>query len=233
MFEPSEPSAEPGRSDILARAGLGGLPRPAVLGAAALAVVALVLVGWRLAGAAGGDAYSFEQAAETADGADSQRDPASNEALATGPLWVHVAGAVHEPGLYELQAGCRVGDALAAAGGARPDGAIDAVNLARSLSDGEQVYVPTTEEYAAGGPPPLAGTDGQTGGGGVTDGKVDINRASAAELETLPGVGAATAKKILADREANGPFSAPEDLMRVSGIGEKKFEAMRDLVVVR
>jgi competence protein ComEA len=202
------------------------------MGAAVLGLVALVVVGWRLGGAEGGQEYAFEE--EGGAGDDARSAPGAPEtADVPGPLWVHVAGAVAQPGLYELRAGARVGDALAAAGGARPDAAVDGVNLAQPLTDGEQVHVPTAEEYAtgAGGMPAPGESSGQ--GGGVAGGRVDINRASAAELEALPGVGPATAKKILADREANGPFSTPEDLMRVSGIGEKKFEAMRDLVIVR
>jgi competence protein ComEA len=121
---------------------------------------------------------------------------------------------------------------LDAAGGPTQDAAPDAINLARLLADGEQIYLPTSDEVAAGtvaGPAAATGTGGASAspaGGAV----VNINSATAAELETLPGVGPSTAQKIVDDREKNGPFSVPDDLMRVPGIGPKKFEAMRDLV---
>lgn len=233
MFDPSEPLDGAPRSDLLARAGLASIPKAAVIGAAVLAVLALGVVGWRLGGASGSEEFVFEEGvAATEDPTEGGKDAVPREQDEPASLWVHVAGAVGRPGLYELADGARVGDALAAAGGARPEAAVDAVNLARPLADGEQVYVPTIEERDAGLTPPAAATEGLTDGG-VSGAGIDINHASAAELEELPGVGPATAKKIVDDREANGPFASPEDLMRVSGIGEKKFEAMRELVVVR
>jgi len=220
--------------ELLGRAGLSGVPRTALIGAAVLVAVALGFVGWRLGGAAAGGEFSFEESeAATAPVAeDGPLDP--DGANTADTLWVHVAGAVSAPGLYELPAGARVGDALAAAGGSLAEAVIDAVNLARPLADGEQVYVPRADEVGVSDNAP-AGT-APPGGGGSSDAAgagVDINRASASELEALPGVGPATAEKIISEREANGPFTSPEDLMRVPGIGEKKFEAMREMVVVR
>jgi competence protein ComEA len=151
-------------------------------------------------------------------------------------LWVHVAGAVRTPGLYELPSGSRVGDAVTVAGGTLEGASLSAVNLARLLDDGEQVYVPSDAEVEAGEAPAAAahsqGDAGSSQGSGAAAG-VDINRAGATELEALPGVGPATAAKIISDREANGPFASPEDIMRVPGIGEKKFESMRELIVVK
>jgi competence protein ComEA len=230
-------SGRPSFGELLGRAGLSGVPRTALIGAAVLVAVALGFVGWRLGGAAADGEFSFEEneaasAPVAEDGSDNPANPDS--ASSSHTLWVHVAGAVSAPGLYELPTGARVGDALDAAGGSLADAVIDAVNLARPLADGEQVYVPRADE--AGGPDhPEAGT-APPGGGGSSDAAgagVDINRASASELEALPGVGPATAEKIVSEREANGPFTSPEDLMRVPGIGEKKFEAMREMVVVR
>jgi competence protein ComEA len=239
VFEPNDQKDAERRpfSELLGRAGLSGVPRTALIGAAVLVAVALAFVGWRLGGAAAGGEFSFVES-EAAPGPVA-RDEAPNPAMPDGTsisdvLWVHVAGAVSVPGLYELPAGARVGDALAAAGGSLADAVTDAVNLARPLADGEQVFVPTADEIGSSGSaatatrPPGPGAFSESGGNAV-----DINRATASELEALPGVGPATAEKIVSEREANGPFASPDDLMRVPGIGEKKFEAMREMVVVR
>jgi competence protein ComEA len=143
---------------------------------------------------------------------------------------VHVAGAVARPGVYRLPTGSRVADAVAAAGGALGSAASDAINLARVLTDGEQVYLPFMGEVPPGAVAAAAGTIGHPGG---PAGPVDLNRASAADLEALPGIGPATAKKIIDDREKNGPFATVEDLMRVPGIGQKKLEALKEYVTVR
>lgn len=144
---------------------------------------------------------------------------------------VHVAGAVAAPGLVMLPPGARVADALHAAGGPTPDAATDGLNLARTLVDGEQVWVPTHAEVDAGLAP--AGTEsGGTGGGQLPDGRVDLNRADAAMLETLPGVGPVLAARIVAHRDANGPFGEASQLRSVSGIGEATWLQLRDLVGV-
>lgn len=137
---------------------------------------------------------------------------------------------------YLVPKGSRVQDAIEAAGGFAENAARDALNLAREIGDGEQVLVPsegitdparvddaTTETFA-----------GAVGGGvgALTNGKVNINTASAAQLDTLPGVGASTAEKIVSDRATNGPFKVIEDLKRVSGIGDKKFAALADAICV-
>lgn len=133
------------------------------------------------------------------------------------PILVHVLGAVEDPGLYELAAGARVVDALAAAGGFSAEADRAGINLARVLVDAEQVVVPAVG--AAGAP-------------AVDDGLVNLNTADATELETLPRVGPALADRIIAWREANGGFRSVEDLLAVTGIGEKTFEGLRALVTV-
>ena len=140
-------------------------------------------------------------------------------------MYVHVSGAVQEPGLYELPEGSRIAAAVEAAGGFSEDAATDGVNLARVLFDGEQIVVPTIEEAAAGSTSEGSSTTSSSS-------LVNINTASASELDTLPGIGPATAEKIIADREANGPFTTIEDLKRVSGIGDKKYENLADLICV-
>lgn len=129
---------------------------------------------------------------------------------------VHVSGAVHRPGLVTVSSSARIADVVAAAGGARPGADLGALNLATTVSDGDQVVVPVPGEA------PRAG--------GATSRGVDLNRSSAAELEELPGVGPVLAARIVEYREANGPFSAVEDLLDVGGIGEAKLEAMRDAI---
>lgn len=149
--------------------------------------------------------------------------PAATEATSTARVVVHVVGAVRTPGLYVLPEGSRVSDAVEAAGGMLGNAADEAVNLARVLNDGEQVRIPTTDEASA-----TIGAAGSTAPGAPQ--KVNINTATAADLEMLPGIGPATAQKIVDDRARNGPFSAPEDIMRVPGIGPKKYDALKDLI---
>lgn len=154
-----------------------------------------------------------------------------------GVVVVHVAGAVHEPGVVELAAGARVAEAVAAAGGEQADAELAAVNLARPLVDGEQVYVPRVGEA----PPGAAGTGpapDTTGGApppgepAAEGGVVDLNAADLAALDTLPGVGPAIAQRILDWRDANGPFHSVEELLEVSGIGPATLEKLRERVRV-
>ena len=142
---------------------------------------------------------------------------------------VHVAGAVVAAGVYELPAGARVDGALAVAGGPVPDADPDALNLAAPVVDGSRIYVPRIGEEV---PPTVTaqavGTVGAVETGVPTT--VDVNEASAAALEDLPGVGPATATAIVAERERNGPFLSVDDLERVAGIGPAKIDALRELV---
>lgn len=139
---------------------------------------------------------------------------------AAGRLYVHVAGAVATPGLYALAPGSRVVDAVAAAGGFAADAERSSVNLARPVDDGEQLIVPTLGASAAGAVVPTG------------DGRIDLNTADVAALDTLPRIGEAMAQRIVDWREANGRFTSVEDLLAVAGIGEKMLEALRDLVTV-
>ena len=143
-----------------------------------------------------------------------------------GVVVVHVDGAVGSPGVYELEGEPRVNDAIAAAGGLAEGADTSGLNLAARLADGEKVHVPLVGEA------PQASAEPASGSGGGSDGPVNLNTATVEELDELPGVGEATALAIVEDRETNGPFSSPEDLMRVSGIGEKKFAKLEGLVCV-
>lgn len=224
-----------------------------VLGVA-LALVAGLLVGAcaggsvMASGAAEGDSWggSGIEVKRAHDGAgdDAEGDGTSSSdanglldeeatAEAKDAIVVDVAGAVASPGVVELKDGARVADALGAAGGLAEDADLTSVNRAARLTDGQRVYVPRVGEQVA----PVEG-DGSAGAAGegtqstATGQVVNINTAGLAELDALPGVGPATAQAIIDDREANGPFTAPEDLMRVSGIGEKKFEKLKSSICV-
>ncbi|MET1016143.1 MAG: ComEA family DNA-binding protein [Leifsonia flava] len=146
-------------------------------------------------------------------------------------LFVHVLGAVARPGLYEIASGSRVMDAVAAAGGFAATADPGGVNLARELSDGEQLVVPAVGEV----PPPSAvapGASGGAAGGAASGGPIDLNRATVADLDTLPRIGPALAQRIIDWRDANGGFSSVDELREVSGIGDKTFESLQDLVTV-
>ena len=149
------------------------------------------------------------------------------------PLVVHVAGAVQNPDVYELPLGSRVGDAIDAAGGLLEGANPGGLNLAAFLEDGERLYVPQL-------PTPLPEAPASNRSGALpteipppsTDQRININTASQAELETLPGIGPVTAEKIIAYRESNGYFKIIEEIMDVPGIGTKKFEDIKDLITV-
>lgn len=157
-----------------------------------------------------------------------RQDPAVDAPEAM--MVVYVSGAVLSPGLYEVEEGCRIGTAIDLAGGALEEAALESVNLARIVSDGEQIHVPSQEELKAGFGS-AANANGPVANGALPM-LININTASLDQLMSLDGVGQATANKIIADREANGPFAAKEDLMRVSGIGQKKFDAIKDHICV-
>jgi competence protein ComEA len=129
--------------------------------------------------------------------------------------------------------------AIQSAGGFTQQAAVEALNLAAKVSDGEQVAVPTRQEVESGASAaPSAGARGAGGGaggaaGGGASAKVNINTADATQLDALPGVGPSTAAKIVADRQANGPYGTPDDLGRVPGIGPKKLEQLKVLISVR
>jgi competence protein ComEA len=160
-------------------------------------------------------------------------DPATTTTSAPAAVVAHAAGAVQAPGVYRLEPGARAADLVAAAGGAGADADLQRLNLAAPVADGERVYVPRVGEVA---PAPVAGpSGGATGGAGEgqgVGGPVDLNTATAEELEALPGVGPAIAAAILDERERRGRFATVDDLLDVRGIGEARLEQLRDLVTV-
>ena len=203
-------------------------PKPAIIvGVISLAVVLLLIAGSQLAHVLlPGSEFSISKA-ETSTSEPTEDEPDDSAPLVKS-IFVHVDGEVATPGLIELPEGSRVNDAIQAAGGFTEEARHDAVNLARILTDGEQILVPSTAQADND-----AGTTTTASSSpGTTSGKVNINTADAATLDTLPGVGASTAAKIVADREANGPFKTIEELKRVSGIGDKKFAQLEGSITV-
>ncbi len=193
----------------------------------------------------------------SAGAASPARTVPTRTAPATGPpgdgdVVVHVAGAVRHPGVYALPAGSRIQQALGAAGGALPDGVPDALNLAAVAVDGTQILVPTRAQVLAGtggagtggtgtGGAAGAGTGGAAGTGaapgqgpaGTPGALLNLNTATAEQLDALPGVGPVLAARVVAWRTDHGPFTSVDELDAVSGIGPKMLANIRPLVTVR
>ncbi|WP_432548238.1 ComEA family DNA-binding protein [Kineococcus sp. SYSU DK004] len=223
--------------------------RPAVAGALALALLVVAATAWwtwqrwpepgAAPGAVAGEAVPArtavavpETVAPAADpGAAQGEPPVAGEPAAapTGVVVVHVAGRVAAPGVVTLAAGSRVADALAAAGGAAADADLDRLNLARPLVDGEQVLVPAPGEVL----PPAPGAPAATAAGAApaaVGGPLDLNTATEADLDDLPGVGEVLAGRIVAWRQEHGRFTSVDELAEVHGIGPKVLDGLRDLV---
>lgn len=208
------------------RAAVGGVVVLVLLGFAAAVITSIVTPGGeRVAVSSSSDGGPVgSDAGEVDDGG-----PVADDAVvADEVVLVHVAGAVANPGVVELADGARVLDALARAGGAADDADLTAVNLARVVVDGEQIVVPRVGEAPVAAP----GVSGSGGAGSGAPGLVNLNAADATALETLPGVGPAIAAGIIAWRDENGPFRSVDELLAVSGIGEKTLDGFRDLVTV-
>lgn len=206
------------------RLKVGGTGRIALVACVAAAVLALVafVVGE-------GSASSFEvRRSDGGSAATSSTSAASPQASAdvSATCVVHVDGAVANPGVYTLTGEVvRVNDAVSAAGGLLEDADTAGINLASPVVDGSKVHIPHADEDASS-------AVSAAGAASEPTGLVNINSADTAALDTLPGVGASTAQSIVKDREQNGPFTSVEDLMRVSGIGQKKFDKIKDLICV-
>jgi competence protein ComEA len=216
---------------------LRGDPR---VGIAALLVVALAagFIWYRLGAGDSGEASTTRRAPSTS--APTSRSTAAGSSANTGSssgatkkgdrATVHVAGAVAKPGVYDLDAGARVIDAIEAAGGGAPDADLNRLNLAAKIADGQRVLVQRVGEAApAGSASPASG-----GSGGSADPSVlvSLNSATQAELEALPGIGPTLAEAIITERERRGGFRSVNELRDVRGIGEKRFADLKDKVTI-
>jgi competence protein ComEA len=213
---------------------------PAAFGAVVLVIAAAAGLAWFWAGSRAGGVPP----ASAATGASADKPPVSGThgkltSTTAAPVAVHVAGAVARPGLYRLPAGSRVADALALAGGKLPRADLDRLNLAAKLVDGQKVLVTRHGEappVEIGGGAGAAMTGTVTGSDGLPAGAapepVDLNAADLATLDSLPGIGPATARAIIEERTRRGGFRSTRDLLRVPGIGEGRFARLKDRVRV-
>ncbi len=211
---------------VRAKLHLGGFRLPLLIGCTVCAVLIVIAISSAVVGALNEPIFTIDKNAD---------DASSSAACAAEPenktIFVHVAGQVVASGLYELPEGSRLQQAIDAAGGFSSDADTDSLNLARTLSDGEQVVVPELIEIVQGEGASETPTDVYAAQSAASS-KVNINTASLEALQTLKGVGAATAQNIIDDRTANGPFKTIEDLKRVSGIGDKRFAAIESEICV-
>lgn len=153
--------------------------------------------------------------------------PAGVSTSTTAAIFVQVVGAVECPGVYQLPRGSRVFQAVAAAGGARPDADLEAINMASLVADGARIVVPRVGDQTGAG---TAGV-GPTGVSASESHMVSLNSADVRALESLPGIGPSLAAAIIAYREEHGPFQSVEELVKVPGIGPATLAKIRDLVV--
>lgn len=163
----------------------------------------------------------------------SSDDESSAKSSSAAEVYVDVDGAVVRPGVYRLKDGARVSQAIDAAGGLTAEVDVTGLNRASKVADGQKIYVPKVGEQQT------VSADGGADGGAVlasgandVAGLVNINTASAAELQTLSGIGPSMAQSIIDERTKNGAFASVDDLMRVSGIGEKKLAKIKDCICV-
>jgi len=160
---------------------------------------------------------------------DTASESENSSEMVQDTICVYVCGHVKKPGVYSLKSGARIYEAIRAAGGVKKDAQPDQLNLAGVLKDGDKVYVPAEGDGSSG--------QQQAGGTGVQAGAqstlLDINTATAEQLQTLPGIGASRAADIIAYRESNGPFSSKEDLMKIPGIKGGVYGRIETLITVQ
>lgn len=217
-----------------------------LLGHKAVVVAILVVIaaasGLAMASFGGhSSSVSFERSDEASvsdvhgagDASSDVADESSAKSSSAAEVYVDVDGAVARPGVYRLKDGARVSQAIDAAGGLTADADVTGLNRASKVADGQKIYVPKVGEQQT------VSADGGADGGAVlasgandVAGLVNINTASAAELQTLSGIGPSMAQSIIDERTKNGAFASVDDLMRVSGIGEKKLAKIKDCICV-
>jgi competence protein ComEA len=197
------------------------LTRPQAIALTLLALAA-VLVAAHLFGGSGGGRTGASISTAVPPLTVPAADDAASTVTAPAVLVVDVAGAVRRPGLYRLPTGARIADAIARAGGMSRHASAASVNLAAPLADGEQVLVPSALAGVAASP---------SEGSPSPSAPVDLNSATAEQLDALPGIGPVTAQKIVDYRTAHGPFTSVDDLDAIPGIGPSRIENLRGLVI--
>lgn len=208
--------------------GAGVVPsRRAVAALAAVAVTVVVFTGWTVLRSGRPTTVAVAPVPRSMPSATPSSTPAKM-------VIVDVAGKVRRPGVVRLPLGSRVADALRAAGGPRPGVDIGLLNLARPLTDGEQVVVGLGSGGGSGGPPVPGGDAAGAGasGAGAAGAQVDLNTATLTDLDGLPGVGPVLAQRIVDWRTEHGPFASVDQLREVSGIGDRKFDDLKNRVRV-
>ena len=233
---------------LLRQAGLANVPKPALIGVLTLGLFVLLFGVWHfwpranedfstaLAVQSQSSSTSFKASASTSTSVGGGGDGAGSVQVASGKIVVDVEGAVEHPGLVELESGSRVGDAVQAAGGLSQDAVAASVNLAQRLEDGEQIVIAREGEAQDSGQGTAFGA--ASGGAAFSQGaksassKININTASAEELQQLSGIGPSLSERIVEYRQNNGLFSRVEDLQNVSGIGETRFASIKDKICV-
>lgn len=216
-----------------------------LLGHKAMVVAILVVIaaasGLAMAGFGGHSSdVSFERSDEASasdvrgagDASPDDADESSAKSSSAAEVYVDVDGAVVRPGVYRLKDGARVSQAIDAAGGLTAEADVTGLNRASKITDGQKIYVPTVGEQQAAAAVGGADSAAVASGAGSSSGLVNINTASAAELQTLSGIGPSMAQSIIDERTQNGAFASVDDLMRVSGIGEKKLAKIKDCICV-
>ena len=181
------------------------------------------------AGCAGKDEESLEELSVSAE-SETEKEGAvpQEEQEPAETVYVYVCGAVNAPGVYELKKDARVFEAITLAGGMTAEAAPEAVSQARTVADGEQIYVPTVREVQMQG----SGVEDIVTGNADVSGKVNINTAGKDELMTLTGIGEAKAQSILDYREEHGKFGSIEDLMLIEGIKEGVFNKIKEDITI-
>lgn len=178
------------------------------------------------------DEASASDVREAGDASPDDADGSSAKSSSAAEVYVDVDGAVVRPGVYRLKDGARVSQAIDIAGGLTAEADVTGLNRASKITDGQKIYVPTVGEQQAAAAVGGADSAAVASGAGSSSGLVNINTASAAELQTLSGIGPSMAQSIIDERTQNGAFVSVDDLMRVSGIGEKKLAKIKDCICV-
>ena len=213
---------------LKAKVGIGSTSPLVLFGLSAVFIAVVLSIGFMAWG-------SFTSSGIVVEHSEKSPQSQEYESSSSQLIYVHIAGEVSNPGMYELKHDARVSDAIHAAGGLTESADQLSINLARQVTDGEQIVV---QAYIEAEPGNSKSTDASDSGlpsssnTEVLSSKVNINTASASELITLDGIGESTAAKIIAYRQANGSFASIEEIKKVSGIGDRKYEAIKDRITV-